>query len=457
VISQTEHKLVNNSIWAQLNWTWAHSFIIIQFALQLLLLIPQVGLIRMPMRVASFALSLFLLVQLKPEGRKHPAANAAFMVMVILILELSLHPDINSITGGFAQCAIYLAILGPIFWMRGLKITEVGFNNLMFLMWGIHTLSSSFGVLQVYFPSKFHVTISTAIQNSKFGGDELLITLANGVQVYRPSGLSDTPGGAATAGFYALLFGVVIAIKHKNPILRIAGIASGGIGLFCIYLSQVRSVLVLAALSMVFLALVLIRTGQFARLTIMVSSVTGLFIATFSWAVAIGGKSTFDRITSLFAASADQVYKQNRGRFLEDTVQNLLPQYPLGAGLGRWGMMNGYFGDNTYWESQPLWVEIQWTGWLLDGGVPLILAYVAALYLACITAWKIAINRKLGDFTLWGALVFAYNLGAIAVTFNYPIFNSQGGMELWLLNGALFAAAHHSKTGNDQLLITSQL
>ncbi len=452
MISQTEHNLLNASIWEKLNWTWAHNFILIQFTLQLLLLIPQIGLIRIPMRIATFALSLFLLVKLKPEGNKHPATNPALIVMAILVLELSLHPQINSITAGLAECAIYLAILSPLFWARGLKITQVGFNSLIFLMWGIHTLSSCFGVLQMYFPGKFQPSLSTVIKNSTYGGDNLLITLANGVQVYRPTGLTDAPGGAATAGFYALLFGVVIAIKYKNPILRIAGITSGGIGLFCIYLSQVRSVLVLAAISMILLAVVLIRTAQIARLTMMVSSVTALFIATFSWAVAIGGQSTLKRITSLFAGSANQVYQENRGHFLQDTINDLLPKYPLGAGLGRWGMMNNYFGDNTYLESQPIWVEIQWTGWLLDGGVPLIFAYVAALYFACITAWKIAINRKLGDFSLWGGLVFAYNLGAIAITFNYPIFNSQGGMELWLLNGALFAAANNIK--NDKLSTT---
>ena len=449
MISQTEHNLSNSSIWKKLNWTWAHSFILLQFTLQLLLLIPQVGLLRVPMRVASFTLSLFLLVKLKPEGNKHPATNPALIVMAILVLELSLHPQINSITAGLAQCAIYVAILSPLFWTRGLKITQIGFNSLMFLIWGIHTLSSGFGVLQMYFPGKFQPSLSTVIQNSKFGGDDLLITLANGVKVYRPTGLTDAPGGAATAGFYALLFGVVIAIKYKNPILRIAGITSGGIGLFCIYLSQVRSVLVLAAISMILLAVVLIRTAQIGKLTMMVSTVTVLFATTFSWAVAIGGESTLKRITSLFAGSANQVYQENRGHFLQDTINNLLPKYPLGAGLGRWGMMNNYFGDNTYLDSQPIWVEIQWTGWLLDGGVPLILAYVAALYLACITAWKIAINRKLGDFALWGGLVFAYNLGAIAITFNYPIFNSQGGMELWLLNGALFVAANN--INNDKL------
>ncbi|MFK0729846.1 MAG: hypothetical protein ACFKPT_26650 [Gloeotrichia echinulata GP01] len=440
----------------KLNWTWAHTFLLVQFIFQILLLFPQIGIIRVPIRVASFAISLFLLVLLRPEGAKHPATNLAFIVLGIILLQFSLNPYINSITAGAAQCAMYFAILSPLFWVRSLKITQIGFESLMFLMWSIHTLSASFGVLQVYFPGRFQPSLSTIIQKSIYQGDNLLITLANGEQVYRPMGLTDTPGGAATAGFYALLFGVVIALKYKNPILRIAGISSAGVGLFCIYLSQVRSMLVFAAISMVFLAGVLLRTGQIARLVMMTSSVTTLFITSFSWALAIGGKSTLERISSLFSASADKVYHQNRGHFLQNTIEELLPQYPLGAGLGRWGMMNSYFGDNTDLVSQPIWVEIQWTGWLLDGGVPLVFAYIAALYLACQTAWKIAINRKLGDFALWGGLIFAYDIGAVAITFNYPLFMSQGGMEFWLLNTALFVAVHHSIMPDKKLSTTVQ-
>ena len=452
-----QYSLDLSSLSAQLNWTWAHTFILLQFTLQILLLFPQIGFLRVPMRVASFALSLFLLVLLRSEGAKHPATNPALIILGIILLQFSLHPHINSITAGAAQCAMYLAILSPLFWVRSLKITQIGFESLMLLMWSIHTLSASFGVLQVYFPGKFQPSLSTTIQKSIYGGDNLLITLANGEQVYRPMGLTDTPGGAATAGFYALLFGVVIALRYKNPVLRIAGIGSAGIGLFCIYLSQVRSILVLAAISMVFLAGVLLRTGQIARLVMMASSVTALFIATFSWALAIGGKSTLERISSLFTASADKVYHENRGHFLQETIEELLPEHPLGAGLGRWGMMNSYFGDNTDLVSQPIWVEIQWTGWLLDGGVPLIFAYIAALTQACQTAWKIATNRKLGEFALWGGLIFAYDIGAVAITFNYPLFMSQGGMEFWLLNTALFVAAHNSTMVDNKLSTTVQL
>lgn len=444
MITKTSQDLSSSSSITKLHWTWAHTFIFVQFALQILLLIPGIGFLRAPIRIAAFAVGLFLLVWLPTaERKKHPATMPAMIILAIMLLQFCLNPYINSVTAGLAQGGMYLAILSPLFWVRGLKITPTAFESLMFLMWGINTLSAVVGVLQVYYPDKFQLSLSTVIKNNPFGGEDLLITLANGQEAYRPMGLTDVPGGAANAGFYALLFGVVIALKHKNPILRMAGVASGGLGLFCIYLTQIRSVLVLATIAMVFLAIVLLRTGQIARATTMLTGVTALFTGTFFWAIAIGGQSTLKRISSLFSSSPQEIYQQNRGYFLQDTIDKLLPKYPLGAGLGRWGMINKYFGDNTDLVSQPIYVEIQWTAWLLDGGVPLILAYVFTIYWACQTAWNIAINRQLGDFALWGALIFAYDIGVLAITFNYPIFMSQGGMEFWLLNTALFVAANH--------------
>jgi hypothetical protein len=339
---------------------------------------------------------------------------------------------------------MYAAILAPLFWVRRLRITSKGFQWLIFMMWSFHTLSASFGVLQVYFPGKYQPYISTAIQNSKLGVSALMIKLADGSLVPRPMGLTDTPGGAATAGFYALLLGVGIALRDRNPILRLACMGSAAIGLFCIYLSQLRSILIFAGVCLICLAVVLLRQGKFGKVTVMTVGVIALVVATFTWAVTVGGESTVARLSSLVNDRADAVYHQHRGYFLEETIKVLLPQYPLGAGLGRWGMMNSYFGNNSNPLTKSIWVEIQWTGWLIDGGVPLIIAYVAALVQACLTAWKIAISRQLGDFTGWGGLIFAYNIGALAITFNYPLFIGQSGMEFWLLNSALLMAAHHS-------------
>lgn len=438
------------------DWGWVHAFILMQFTFQILLLFPQFGVLRVPMRVASFALSLFLLVKLRGGGPKHPATGPAILVLLIMVASFCFHPAINSVLAGAGQCAMYAAILGPLFWARHLKITPRGFQWLIFMMWGFHSVSALFGVLQVYFPGQFQPFLATTFQSRPEYAAQLMIELANGVKVYRPMGLTDTPGGAAAAGFYALLLGIGIALRERNSILRIACMGSATVGLFCIYLSQVRSILIFSGICLVCLALVLLRQGNFGRLTIMTVGITALIVATVSWALAVGGESAFERLSQLVSDRADTVYHQNRGHFLEDTVNILLPQYPLGAGLGRWGMMNAYFGNNTDPTTQPIWVEIQWTGWLLDGGVPLILAYVAAITQACRTAWTIAIRHKLDDFALWGGLIFAYNIGALAITFNYPLFIGQGGMEFWLLNTSLFVAGYYSWRQHTEAFHTMQ-
>ena len=72
-------------------------------------------------------------------------------------------------------------------------------------------------------------------------------------------------------------------------------------------------------------------------------------------------------------------FQEERGAFLTYTLSELLFEYPLGAGIGRWGMMHVYFGDASMWEAPPIHVEIQPTGWLLDGGVPLWVAMGGAI------------------------------------------------------------------------------
>lgn len=424
-----------------LDWNWAQAFILLQFTLQILLLFPQFGVLRVPMRVAAFGFSLILLGVLRGRGLKHPACLPVMAIMGILLLSFCFHPQMNTLLSGLAQGALYLAIVAPLFWTSRLQLDPLGFERLILTIWGFHSISALFGVLQVSYPGRFQPYLSAAIQNSAYGGENLMITLANGAKVFRPMGLTDVPGGAAAAGFYTLLLGTAIALRYRHPLVRLGAIASGAIGLFCIYLAQVRSILVLAVICLVGLAIVLMRQGKFGQVLAMAGGGTGLFLAVFSWAIAVGGQATLQRLNTLFQERADTVYHQSRGHFLQDTIANLLPQYPLGAGLGRWGMMNNYFGNNSNPDTAAIWVEIQWTGWLLDGGVPLILAYSAALLLAFQVAWKIALNRELGAFAFWGGLVFAYNLGALALTFNYPLFISQAGMEFWLLNGALFTTA----------------
>jgi hypothetical protein len=424
-------------------WNWTHKFLLIQFIFQLLLLVPGIGAVRTVVRVGSFGLSLYLLTRPENRGLDYPVKWIAYGILLILFLSFFFSFHLNSIPAGLGQIAMYLAILGPLFWVSKLSISAQGFRNLLILFWGFQAISSIFGLLQTYFPAQLQFQISSVYDNNPYL-EGLKIVLENGTSIYRPSGLTDQPGGAALAGFYTVLLGLSFFLEGQNKYLARVGLASTFIGFFCIYMSQIRNILIATCLCISCLLIVLLVSRNFKRALTLLGIIQPLILGTFGWAIAVGGKKTLDRITSLFVGSADQVYYQNRGRFLEDTINVLLPQYPWGAGLGRWGMMNSYFGKGGNPFTDQIWVEIQWTGWLLDGGIPLILAYSIALIGASYLTIKISFqsNRK-DQLSFWSAVLFSYNLGIIMITFNYPVFLSQMGMEFWLLNAALFVAAHH--------------
>ncbi len=94
-------------------------------------------------------------------------------------------------------------------------------------------------------------------------------------------------------------------------------------------------------------------------------------------------------------------------------------------------------------------MEIQWAGWIVDGGLPLLATYLAAIAAVLLVSWRIARapppSPRAYDLPFWGVIVLAYSIGAVALTFSYPFFLSQSGMEFWLLNAALFAAARHAR------------
>ena len=90
---------------------------------------------------------------------------------------------------------------------------------------------------------------------------------------------------------------------------------------------------------------------------------------------------------TLFAEDPMAVYYRARGVQLETTFTEMLYQYPLGAGLGRWGMAGGYFGT----AGQPgLWAEIQIAGWMIDGGVPMIFLYGGAIVVGALAQFRLA-------------------------------------------------------------------
>ncbi|MGA9771243.1 MAG: hypothetical protein WBV94_19570 [Blastocatellia bacterium] len=415
-------------------------FVFFQIACQFALLSNNIGPLRLFVRMATFFSSIVMLFVLQKRGAQHPSIAPALWILGLVFLSL-FYPTTN-VVAGFAQAAMYLAILAPLFWASRLKIDLPTLRKIILVLWAFYTLSAIFGVLQVYFPGRFQPNLSSVYASMDKGYiADLSITTTKGERVLRPMGLTDTPGGAATAGFYAVLFALGLFVTDSRMWMKCAAIGSMMVGTMCLYLCQVRSILVMAAICVIVFGSLLAWKGRIAKISSLAIVLVAVVFGSFSWAVSLAGDSVYGRLSTLVASSPTEVYYKSRGIFLEYTVNEILPEYPLGAGLGRWGMMSSYFGASGDPSQKGIYVEIQWTGWILDGGLGLVLAYVAAIFMTTLMGWKIMKNSKGEDMAVWGALLIAYNVGAFAITFNYPFFASQSGMEFWLLNAIIFSAA----------------
>ena len=183
------------------------------------------------------------------------------------------------------------------------------------------------------------------------------------------------------------------------------------------------------------------RVTRYVRLT---SVVLAVAVIGFSVAVSIGGKAVTGRLSTLIDDDVTTVYLNNRGGFLVDTFQKRLPQFPLGAGLGRWGMLNNYFGDPSNADGRPLWAEIQWTGWLYDGGAPLLFTSPGSMLVAVREALRTAVrvDEAAGrDLYKWATVLVGFAVGTIALTFNSCPFAGTMGVDFWVLSAAVFAAS----------------
>jgi hypothetical protein len=405
---------------------WVYLYMAVEIGCQLALLTEVLAPARVLFRSAALGASLLLLVLIPSRPAfHHPSRNFAFAVVGILTLSM-LNPQGGTPLAIVAHWAFCLAVIAPVFWVMRLELTEKTLVRLVLILWLFGTLSSILGILQVYYPGQFQPALSSMIRPDR----ALLIRLPSGAWVVRPMGLTDVPGGAGLGGFYATLFGLGIALAAPFRRARIAGMASMVVGIICIYLSQVRAVLVTLAICCIVLLALLAISGRISRL--MFASVLALAIALlgFQMATSLGGDTVTSRLASLVADDPTTVYHSNRGMMVELAFNKLLPQYPLGAGLGRWGMVNAYFGN----PEDLIAAEVQWQGWVADGGMFLVVAYPLAVIIAIWFAVRAALASAGGEFGVWGAVVAAHGVGTLALTFSYAVFMSTIGLQFWLLS-----------------------
>ncbi|MBV8780732.1 MAG: hypothetical protein JO353_04980 [Phycisphaerae bacterium] len=419
------------------------AYLVLAFAAQLILLLPGSQLFRMPLRIGPFMASLALVFFPRrriPGLRLTSAVVPAVFVLVIVAFGF-LNGGTESLISAIATLAFYAAILSPLVWVGRLQISERGFVGIILALWIFNTMSCAVGVLQVMYPGRFIPTTSLLVQQAQEEGRApQKIDLASGQSIERPYGLTDQPGGVASNGTFAFMFGLGLLSTSRKLWLTALYAAGMAAGIFIIYICEVRVALVVSAIMAVaYLSLLFIR-GQFARGTRVLVALAMVGLGSTISAMVIGGSEIRDRAMTLFESDFGTVYYGNRGAFLENAFYYALPQWPMGAGLGRYGMIATYFTTGGAFSANALWAEIQWQAWVYDGGWLMVLTYPIAILLALWMTLRVAIDRRAGDMSTWATIMASYNVAAIAITFSYSFFLSQSGLEFWLLNALLYSA-----------------
>ncbi len=426
---------------------WIYAYLAVQIVCQLALLPEVLGPVRLVFRSAVLGTSLLFLFIV--PGRTLAITPMRFGVVLILaILGMSsFNPEGAGPLAVVAHIAFHVAVLAPVFWVARLRVDAKTVERILIIIWATSTASAATGVLQAYFPGQFQPNIGMlASETGKRQLVGLMIPLASGEWIPRPMGLTDTPGGAGFASLYACLLGLGIAVRRPFPFARVTAAASILVGAVCLYLCQIRSLTVMLGICFVSVIVLFALAGRLSRSGLAAIGGIGLALIGLEVALSLGGESVTLRLQTLVASDAGTVYYNTRGSFLETTFFELLPQYPLGAGLGRWGMVNQYFARGEH----AIWAEIQWTAWLFDGGVLLMIIYPATVVITVWNSARIALRATMHTLETWSAVIAGYNVGALALTFTYPLFMSTPGVEFWLINAALIQAFMLASEGSSK-------
>lgn len=423
---------------------WLEIFIGVQFLWGALLFLPGSQAYRPLVRGLPYAISAVLLLVYLPRAMRARAPRGTLLLTFALgLLGLNfLHPTTQA-AAGVAQCLFQLAIAAPMFWAWRAVGSPEQLRRLLVLAFIFNTAGSVLGVLQVYYPDQFMPPqfSSLGTRMNDLYVESLSYVGVDGRRIVRPPGLSDQPGGAAIAGALTVVLGVGLSVSTRSSSAAMAQLAAVAVGLAAIYLTQVRSLLMMSVGALGVIAVVLFRRGQARQAGRIAVSAVVLVVLAFVWARSLGGESVEQRFVGITQQGAVRSYQDNRGGFVADTFGGLLDRYPLGAGLGRWGMMNVYFGDPANVEATPIYVEIQVTGWLLDGGIPMWVLYGGAVAMALLGAYRFCLKRVRADLAELAVVVLGLQALIAGFAWAGPAFNTQLGCQFWFLTSALYGAS----------------
>jgi hypothetical protein len=428
-------------------WGFLELFVISQTALPALLYLPGSQTIRVPIRAASFLISLAGLlwcVSAKlnkgvPAHPAHPWLVAALICLGLMIC----HPTTNSTTAAVVQIVLYLAVLAPAFWAPHLVQCPAHLARLVVLLFLCNGVNSIVGILQVYNPESWMPEeFSRVVMRSQYGLEAVSYVGPTGRRIIRPPGLFDSPGAVCGPGMVTVVLGLIFCLR-PGPLWKKIGAGSLALaGMAAIFLSHVRSCfLVVAGAMLLGVAVLAVVHRDRLKAAMLLGLATLLLLVAFSLAVALGGESTRDRFVGLLESDLFQLFYDSRGNQLEYGFKQLLVDYPFGAGLGRWGMVHSYFGDPANRRASAIWAEVQPNAWILDGGLVLLVLYGGALLASTRANFRLIATGASRDLRYWAVALFIANICTIALIASFTPFTNQIGLQYWFLSGALTGAA----------------
>jgi hypothetical protein len=429
-------------------WSLIEWFMLVEFAASVALVLPGGQgarfLIRSLPYVGNIGL-LFVYCQRSPSWKLFPGTHWLILVSVLLATEM-LNPK-TALIPGLAQVVFCNAIDASAFWGgKGIR-DKRRLDRILYLMFLFAAAGAVVGFLQAKFgvlmPAQFS---SVALASDPRKVEELTYIGTNGHAIIRPPGLSDMPAGACGSAMYAVVLGIALALGSGS--LRWSSLLYLAIVLVAtvtLYLTQVRIMFISAVVGVALISWAAARQRRRYGLRIAVAA-AAVLTAAFIYAVAIGGASVSDRFASLVAEDPGKTYQANRGHFITHTIDDLLPTYPLGAGLGRWGMMRTYTENYINVSDPPaIWAEIQMTGWLLDGGFLMWILYGGAILSSLAYSYRTASKHSDPELRYLAGIVLTLNAVTVLMAWDAPVFNSGLGGEFWKLSSALAGIREFSR------------
>ena len=437
------------------SWGLPEWLVVTQLVGSALFFLPGNQRFRVLIRLGAFAPSLlgFVLGMLRPRvTRDHPAWTLLAIAAVYMALMI-LHPTTNTTMAGLAQIGMHLAIAAPIFWAPQYFLGDYRrLARVLTILWVTNSASAMIGILQVHDPETWMPAEFSSMQmNAKYGISGLEYRADDGRKIIRPPGLGDAPGAACGSGMFVASMGLAYLGLPVSSLKKILGLVMGMVGVTVIFLTHVRSSLVVLIFSSIIYSLILLSQKRVWTVVILAGSIAACGVGSLRYASSLGGQSTVDRFASLVEAEPLTVYDRSaRLGMVTNTFDTLIVDYPLGAGLGRWGTMRGYFGNENAPDSPGIWAEVQFPAWVLDGGIVLLSLYLIALVVAFHRLLRLSLRHRSYLLRQWGGVVIMLSAAPIALMFSYTPFNSQGGMLFWFLIGAFEGVAQGE--GEDAVL-----